>query len=190
MTVQNFTTVLGLSVGEDFAILACVVFTQCQRVTDRQTDRQTEGRWCLYNLSHAMLLQSYMGKIITRHHFIASRSSHASGASESRTAAAIFYNQLAVISPVCTILYIPYTLFAHWFASGGVSNTDWMKSNCSPGLPKSIFPVTGYYLGRRKEIVSTHVPFVPHVREITRDGSTLGEGGTCPRFTCCPRFKS
>jgi len=25
--------VLGLSVGEDFVILACVVFTQCQRVT-------------------------------------------------------------------------------------------------------------------------------------------------------------
>ena len=30
--------VLGLPVGEDFMILACVVFTQCQRVTDRQTD--------------------------------------------------------------------------------------------------------------------------------------------------------
>jgi len=30
--------VLGLSVGEDFVILACVVFTQCQRVTDGQTD--------------------------------------------------------------------------------------------------------------------------------------------------------
>ena len=29
--------VLGLSVGEDFVILACVVFTQCQRVTDGQT---------------------------------------------------------------------------------------------------------------------------------------------------------
>jgi len=32
------TRVLGLSVGEDFVILACVVFTQCHRVTDRQTD--------------------------------------------------------------------------------------------------------------------------------------------------------
>jgi len=32
------TRVLGLSIGEDFVILACVVFTQCQRVTDRQTD--------------------------------------------------------------------------------------------------------------------------------------------------------
>ena len=36
------TRVLGLSVGEDFVILACVVFTQCQRVTDRRTDRQTD----------------------------------------------------------------------------------------------------------------------------------------------------
>jgi len=32
----------GLSVGEDFVILACVVFTQCQRVTDGRTDRQTD----------------------------------------------------------------------------------------------------------------------------------------------------
>jgi len=30
--------VLKLSVGEDLVILACVVFTQCQPVTDRQTD--------------------------------------------------------------------------------------------------------------------------------------------------------
>ena len=32
------TRVLGLSVGKDFVILACVVFAQCQRVTDRRTD--------------------------------------------------------------------------------------------------------------------------------------------------------
>jgi len=32
------TRILGLSVGEDFVILACVVLTQCQRVTDRWTD--------------------------------------------------------------------------------------------------------------------------------------------------------
>jgi len=38
------TRVLGLSVGEDFVILACVVFTQCQRVTDGRTDRRTDGR--------------------------------------------------------------------------------------------------------------------------------------------------
>jgi len=38
------TRVLGLSVGEDFVILARVVFTQCQRVTDRRTDGQTDGR--------------------------------------------------------------------------------------------------------------------------------------------------
>ena len=30
-----------LSVGEDFVILVCVIFTQCQRVTDVQTDRWT-----------------------------------------------------------------------------------------------------------------------------------------------------
>jgi len=34
--------VLGRSVGEDFVILACLVFTQCQRVTDGRTDRQTD----------------------------------------------------------------------------------------------------------------------------------------------------
>ena len=33
------TRVLGLSVGEDFVILACVVFTQCQRVSDGRTDK-------------------------------------------------------------------------------------------------------------------------------------------------------
>jgi len=36
----------GLSVGEDFVILSCVVFTQCQRVTDRQTTR----RWLVQGL--------------------------------------------------------------------------------------------------------------------------------------------
>ena len=38
------TRVIGLSVGEDFVILAFVVFTQCQRVTERRTDGQTDGR--------------------------------------------------------------------------------------------------------------------------------------------------
>ena len=37
------TRVLGLSVGEDFVILTCVVLTQCQRVTDRQTDEVRRG---------------------------------------------------------------------------------------------------------------------------------------------------
>jgi len=36
------TRVLGLSDGEDFVILACVVLTQCQPVTDGQTDGQTD----------------------------------------------------------------------------------------------------------------------------------------------------
>jgi len=38
------TTVLWLSFREDFVILACVVLTQCQRVTDRQTDNLTVYR--------------------------------------------------------------------------------------------------------------------------------------------------
>jgi len=36
------TRVLGLSVSEDFVILACVVLTQCQRVTDRQMERHPD----------------------------------------------------------------------------------------------------------------------------------------------------
>jgi len=36
------TRVLALSVGEDFVILACVIFTQCQRVMDRQMDGQPD----------------------------------------------------------------------------------------------------------------------------------------------------
>jgi len=40
------TRILGLSVSEYFVILACVILTQCQRVTDRerdgQADRQTD----------------------------------------------------------------------------------------------------------------------------------------------------
>ena len=35
------TRVLGLSPGEDFVILACVVLTQCQRVSDGRTDGWT-----------------------------------------------------------------------------------------------------------------------------------------------------
>jgi len=38
------TNVIGLSVGEDFVILACVVFTQCQRVTDGRTVRTSDGQ--------------------------------------------------------------------------------------------------------------------------------------------------
>ena len=36
------TRLLGLSVDEDFVFLACVVFTQCQSVTDGRTDRRTD----------------------------------------------------------------------------------------------------------------------------------------------------
>jgi len=37
------TRVFGLSDGEDFVILACVILTQCQRVTDGRTDGQTDN---------------------------------------------------------------------------------------------------------------------------------------------------
>jgi len=36
------TGVLGLSVGDNFVILVCIVFTQCQLVTHRQTDRHPD----------------------------------------------------------------------------------------------------------------------------------------------------
>jgi len=35
---------MGLSYGEDTMIVAWVVLTQCQRVTDRQTDGRTHLR--------------------------------------------------------------------------------------------------------------------------------------------------
>ena len=35
--------VMGLSSSEDCMILALVILTQCQRVTDSQTDRRTYG---------------------------------------------------------------------------------------------------------------------------------------------------
>ena len=42
------TGVFGLSVGENFLILACVVSTQCQSVTDAVlTDRRTTRRWLI-----------------------------------------------------------------------------------------------------------------------------------------------
>jgi len=34
---------MGLSYSEDHMIVAEVVLTQCQRVTQRQTERQTDG---------------------------------------------------------------------------------------------------------------------------------------------------
>jgi len=38
------TRVMGLSSSEDRMIVAGVVLTQCQRVTDRQTDGRTDRR--------------------------------------------------------------------------------------------------------------------------------------------------
>ena len=42
--VEFLARVLGLSVGEDFVILAYVVLTQCQRVTDGWMERRMEGQ--------------------------------------------------------------------------------------------------------------------------------------------------
>jgi len=47
------TRVIGLYVGKDFAILACVVLTQCQRVIDRQTDILTVANTGLCIASYA-----------------------------------------------------------------------------------------------------------------------------------------
>ena len=38
------TRIMGLSSSEDPMIVARVVLTQCQRVMDGRTDRQTDGR--------------------------------------------------------------------------------------------------------------------------------------------------
>jgi len=51
-TYSAKTRVLGLSIGEDSVTLACVVLTQCQRLTDRQTDRHLDhssDRWRFIN---------------------------------------------------------------------------------------------------------------------------------------------
>ena len=49
------TRVLGLSLGEDFVILACVVFTQCQRVTDGQTDGRTTRPYLIQGSAYSKL---------------------------------------------------------------------------------------------------------------------------------------
>ena len=42
LVITGNSRVFGLSAGEDFMILACVVLTQCQRVTGRQTYGRTD----------------------------------------------------------------------------------------------------------------------------------------------------
>jgi len=39
------TRIMGLRCGEDCVILSWTVFDWSTRVTDRRTDRQTNGRW-------------------------------------------------------------------------------------------------------------------------------------------------
>jgi len=47
------TRVMGLSSSEDPMIVACVVLTQCQRVTDRRTDGFTMANTALCIASYA-----------------------------------------------------------------------------------------------------------------------------------------
>jgi len=51
---------MGLSSSEDPVIVACVVVTQCQRVTDGRTDRQTDGRTDGFTIANtALCIASY-----------------------------------------------------------------------------------------------------------------------------------
>jgi len=55
------TRVVGLSSSEDPMIVACVVLTQCQRVTDRRrTDRRTDGQTDGFTIANtALCIASY-----------------------------------------------------------------------------------------------------------------------------------
>ena len=54
------TRVMGLSSSEDPMIVACVVLTQCQRVTDRQTDGRTDRRTDGFTIANtALCIASY-----------------------------------------------------------------------------------------------------------------------------------
>ena len=57
------TTVMGLSSGEDHMIVAEVVLTQCQRVTDRRTDGRIYSRlpwtWISIDISMDMFMCGY-----------------------------------------------------------------------------------------------------------------------------------
>jgi len=51
---------MGLSSSEDPMIVAGVVLTQCQHVTDGQTDRQTDGQTDRFTIaSTALSIESY-----------------------------------------------------------------------------------------------------------------------------------
>jgi len=54
-TLQCQDCVLELSAGEDFLILICVVLTQCQRVTDGQTDTNRHADVDQYRALHSKL---------------------------------------------------------------------------------------------------------------------------------------
>ena len=56
----GLTRVMGLSSIEDRMIVAGVVLTQCQRLTDGRTDRQTGGRTDGFTIANtALSIASY-----------------------------------------------------------------------------------------------------------------------------------
>ena len=51
---------MGLSYSEDPMIVAGVVLTQCQRLTDRRTDRQTDRQTDVFRIANtALSIASY-----------------------------------------------------------------------------------------------------------------------------------
>jgi len=64
------TRVMGLSYTEDPMIVVWVILTQCQRVVDRQTDRQTDG---FTIASTALCIASYTDALWKRRVISASR---------------------------------------------------------------------------------------------------------------------
>jgi len=54
------TRIMGLSSSEDPMIVAGVVLTQCQRVTDGRTDRRTDGQTDGFTIANtALCIASY-----------------------------------------------------------------------------------------------------------------------------------
>ena len=54
------TRIMGLSSSEDPMIVAGVVLTQCQRVTDGSTDRRTDGQTDGFTIANtALCIASY-----------------------------------------------------------------------------------------------------------------------------------
>jgi len=55
MILKELKAVFELSVDEDSAILACVLLTQYQHVTDRRTDGRTDGQADISTIASVVL---------------------------------------------------------------------------------------------------------------------------------------